>query len=346
MPVRRTLGRALLWLGWATVLVLLVVVVFRLLAWDQFQTFAMADALGALLYLPAWVVGVGAVVARTWALLAASLLVVAAQLAFALPELTAASPLPASAGHAFTFRLLDANVYDANPSMAGYAAQIRAYRPDVVTMEESSPADRRQLQEAGALRSLPYVAEVSRDDPRAFLIASRYPLGPATVTSIGGLPFLVRTSLHLPGRTVPLWVVHTTAPVNPGWHLWYDELERVDQLLGARRPGPLLVVGDFNATWGNRWFRAIVDTGLTDAAAARGEPLAMTWSQTFFLLPPLIRIDHVLTSPALVVTTIRTQPGPGSDHRDLEATVAVLPGAGAGGPGPTTMGGRGDAPNP
>ena len=68
---------------------------------------------------------------------------------------------------------------------------------------------------------------------------------------------------------------------------------------------------------------AILSTGLTDAAAARGDALAMTWSQLTAPLPPLIRIDHVLYGPGVVVTAIRTQPGPGSDHRALLATVAV-----------------------
>jgi endonuclease/exonuclease/phosphatase family metal-dependent hydrolase len=85
-----------------------------------------------------------------------------------------------------------------------------------------------------------------------------------------------------------------------------------------------LVVGDFNATWNNRGFRAIISTGLTDAAAARGESLDMTWSQFTFPLPPLIRIDHVLTGPGVVVTSIHTEPGPGSDHRALLAQVAVM----------------------
>ena len=145
--------------------------------------------------------------------------------------------------------------------------------------------------------------------------------------NFGELPYLIRTTLKLPGVTIPLWVVHTTAPSNPGVQDWNEELQKIDQALQTRKPAPLLMVGDFNATWGNRGFRAILDTGLTDAAAARGEPFDMTFSQNFFLLPPLIRIDHVLTNSALAVTTIHSEPGPGSDHRELQATVAVLPSA-------------------
>ena len=54
--------------------------------------------------------------------------------------------------------------------MAGYAAQIKAYRPGLVTMEE---ADARptslQLRTDGALVGLPYQVEIDRYDPYAFL---------------------------------------------------------------------------------------------------------------------------------------------------------------------------------
>ncbi len=82
------------------------------------------------------------------------------------------------------------------------------------------------------------------------------------------------------------------------------------------------MVGDFNSTWGNKWFRQILDAGLTDGAAARARPFEMTWSQTKPIIPPVVRIDHVLTGSGVAVTTIATGNGPGSDHRDLQATVA------------------------
>ncbi len=330
---RESLGLFLRVVGWIVVGILLVVVFFRLVAWDDLQIFAMVDAAGAILYVPAWIVGLAAGVARKWLLLGASLLVVAAQLGFFLPELTAASPVPAAAAHAFKLRVFDANVSQSNPSMAGYAREIKADHPDLVTLEEASPDDRAQLQTAGAFRGLPYLFEVDDVGSRAFIVASRYPLGPSSVTSANGgpfggeLPYLVRTSLHLPRVTIPLWVVHTTPPLNPVWQNYNVELDEITRLLGARKPDPLLMVGDFNATWGTRGFRAILDTGMTDAAAARGDPFDMTWSQQFFLLPPLFRFDHVLTNSSLAVTTIGTLDGPGSDHRALEATVAVLPAA-------------------
>jgi endonuclease/exonuclease/phosphatase family metal-dependent hydrolase len=112
--------------------------------------------------------------------------------------------------------------------------------------------------------------------------------------------------------------------VAPGVGQWNDELDGIARHLHAAHVRRELVVGDFNATWGNRGFRAILSTGLVDGAAARGDALDMTWSQLSSPLPPLIRIDHVLTGPGVVVTTIHSRPGPGSDHRALLATVALL----------------------
>ena len=62
---------------------------------------------------------------------------------------------------------------------------------------------------------------------------------------------------------------------------------------------------------------------MTDAAAARSQAFAMTWSQIKPVIPPVVRIDHVLTGSGVAVTRIRTDVGPGSDHRDLMATVAI-----------------------
>ena len=101
--LRHRIEVALRLLGWAIIAALLLVVVFRLVAWDDVQIFAMADALGMIVYLPAWVVGIAAGLTRRWLLLAASVAVVVAQLAFGLPELTAATPVPAAARHAFNF---------------------------------------------------------------------------------------------------------------------------------------------------------------------------------------------------------------------------------------------------
>ena len=122
---------------------------------------------------------------------------------------------------------------------------------------------------------------------------------------------------------MPIWVVHTVAPLPSSYEQWRGSWRSSASSSGDGGPNGLLVVGDFNATWGSKGFRGVLDAGLTDGAAARGEPFAMTWSQKFFVVPPLVRIDHVLTGQGVAVTKIAVGVGVGSDHRDLIATVAV-----------------------
>jgi endonuclease/exonuclease/phosphatase (EEP) superfamily protein YafD len=263
----------------------------------------------AFVYVPAWLVAVVAAVERRPFLAGAALLIVLAQIAFLYPELAAAQPVPAWAAHAPTLRLLNANVYNENPSMAGYASEISAVRPQLLTMEEANPVDANQLSRAGVLADLPYRVEVKRYDPFAFFVASQYPLSGTNVVYLYGHPLIVQTTVELPSGPQPLWVVHAIAPLPASFSEWKGQLA-------------LIIVGDFNATWGSRGFRGILDAGVTDGAAARGKAFDMTWSQTKPLLPPLVRIDHVLTGPGLAVAQIRTGDGPGSDHRDLIATVA------------------------
>jgi hypothetical protein len=209
--------------------------------------------------------------------------------------------------------------------MSGYASEIKSYRPDLVTMEEATPFEVGRLRQSGALDHLPFEYEVSRFDPKAFLVASKYRLSGSRVVSFNGLPLIVQTTILLPSGPQPLWVVHTTAPLPGSFAEWKGQLALIATLVKERGPDRLLVVGDFNATWGNKGFRSILGDGMTDGAAARGRAFEMTWSQIEHPLPPLVRIDHVLTGPGVAVTTIRTDVGPGSDHRDVMATVAFRP---------------------
>lgn len=307
---------------WVVIAVLAIVVLMRLVAWDNFELFAILNSVTAFVYLPAWVVVVVAGLCRRPFLLGAALVIVAAQVLFLLPELSAAQPVPAWAAQAPSLRLLDANVYNENPSMAGYANEISAVRPQLVTMEEATPIDVAQLSRAGVLANLPYRFEVKRYDPFAFFVASRYLLSDTRVVYLYGRPLIVQTTLELPWGPQLLWVIHTIAPLPASFSQWKGQLALIGRLLRARGPKGLLIVGDFNATWGNRGFRGILDAGVADGAAARGRAFDMTWSQIMPILPPLVRIDHVLTGPGLAVVQIRTGDGPGSDHRDLIATVA------------------------
>jgi endonuclease/exonuclease/phosphatase (EEP) superfamily protein YafD len=310
-------------LGWLIVAFLGLIVFVRIVAWDKLPFFAELDAAVEVLFLPAWLVLLGGLFGRRWWLAGAAALICAAQVVYVAPELLASSPVPAAVRSEPTIRLFDANVAQWNYSMSGYITQLKSYRPEVLTMEETVPGDYTQLKAAGVLATLPYQYQITCCGSRGFIIASHYPLLHVKVSSYQGLQYLSRSSLVLPNRTIDFWVVHTTAPTDPGVSDWNQELDGIDAQLMSIHPRPLLMVGDFNASWGSRGFRAILSTGLTDAAAARGDPFAFTWSQDLPILPPIIRIDHVLTAGPVTVTEIQTHAGPGSDHRDITATVAT-----------------------
>jgi hypothetical protein len=144
-------------------------------AWDSFEPFAVLDAGTVFVFLPAWIVLVVAGVARQTALAVAALIVVVAQIAFLLPEFTAAQPVPAWTSGAPAIRLFDANVYSGNPSMTGYVREIDTLRPDIVTLEEATPPDVEQLVRSGALDRLPYRIQLKRFGPTAYLASTADP---------------------------------------------------------------------------------------------------------------------------------------------------------------------------
>ena len=319
----RRLPLPLVILFWAVIAGLAVVIAMRLFAWDDLELFAVLNDVTLFVYLPAWIILVIAVVWWRPNLAVGALLVVIAQIVLLLPEYTAAQPAPSWTDTATTFRLFDANVYYENTSMAGYASQIETDHPQLVTMEEATPRLVDQLERSGALAGLPYRVEVRRDDPSAVFVASRYPLRSQNVVYDYGRPLVLQLIVQRPAGGLSLWVVHTVAPLPSTFSQWKGQLALISRILTARGSKGLLVAGDFNATWGSRGFRMLLGDGLTDGAAARGQAIDMTWSQLMRPIPPLVRIDHVLTGPGVAVTDITTGAGPGSDHRDVRATVAV-----------------------
>lgn len=138
------------------------------------------------------------------------------------------------------------------------------------------------------------------------------------------MPYLVGATLWSPSGPVAVRLVHTLAPFPAYWQEWAAALAAVNRTVRSSGDNHMLMVGDFNATWGNRGFTALLHDGLTDGAAARGKAIDMTWPNGA-LVPPFVRIDHVVTGQGLAVTEVASQPGFGSDHEYLTASIAIRP---------------------
>jgi len=312
--------------GWVIIAVLGLIALLRLVAWDAVEPLIVLNALTLVVYLPAWGVAAGALIARRWWLAAAAAVIIAAQLAFAMPELTAAAPVPAWARHAPAIRVFDANIDSSNYFQAGYVRAIERDRPDLITLEEFTPSAQQTMMASGVLNRFPYRCAAPALGATGFLVASRLPLDGCRVHAVlwngQWMPYLVEATLHSPGGPVALRLVHTLAPLPASWREWSAALAAVDQTVRASNTSTMLMIGDFNATWDNRGFAALLHDGLTDGAAARGKAAEMTWPNGA-LVPPFVRIDHVLTGTRLALTQITARSGFGSDHRYLTATVAI-----------------------
>jgi hypothetical protein len=325
-PASAVLLVGLLVVGWLIVTVLGLVALLRLVAWDSLEPLTVLDALTPIVYLPAWVVAAGALIVRRWWLAGAAAVLVVAQVAFVAPELLAAAPTPAWARHAPVVRVFDANIDTSLHFEAGYVRAIEQDRPDLITLEEFTPAALQSMVASGVLARFPHRCVAPAYGATGFLIASRLRLTGCRVRTVWWdgqwAPYMVEATLWSPGGPVALRLVHTLAPFPASWREWSAALAAAGRSVRASGDSRMLMVGDFNATWGNSGFVALLDDGLTDGAAARGKAADMTWPNGA-VVPPFVRIDHVLTGARLAVTEIAAKPGFGSDHRYLVAAVAI-----------------------
>jgi hypothetical protein len=78
--------------------------------------------------------------------------VVAAQVVFVLPELTAATPVPAWTRTASTLRVLDAGVDSSQVFHDGYVRAIEQEHPDLITLTEFTPNAYQSMQASGVLK--------------------------------------------------------------------------------------------------------------------------------------------------------------------------------------------------
>ncbi|MBP7865437.1 MAG: endonuclease/exonuclease/phosphatase family protein [Acidobacteria bacterium] len=238
--------------------------------------------------------------------------------AFALANLAVIIPLyvgpetaPPGRGRALRVMLVNVNTRAGDP--ARVATVIRRYSPDVLVLEEIDAAWLERLRPvlAGFRASL---AE-PRDDNFGIGVFSRLPFRRAEVVGIGvaGVPSIVAELDIAPARLAVI-ATHPLPPAGRLYARWRDEhLERLAER-ARRTPGPLVVLGDLNATpWSHAFRSLLARSGLKDSS--RGFGVQPTWpSGNLFLRIPL---DHCLHSPDVRVRDRVVGPYTGSDHYPL-----------------------------
>jgi endonuclease/exonuclease/phosphatase (EEP) superfamily protein YafD len=317
----RWLGHALLLPIWVGVLALLVLVVARIVEFDDRHAFMLANAYTLWVLLPAYLVAVAAVCFRAWPLAGVAGIVVVAHLAWVVPPLVRSVPVNAAAADAPQVRIASANLRFSNTEHARTLAQLDQFDADVIVLQEVTPAWWESIRGSALASSHPEVAEAVRDHPGGMAILSRVPLGDVEVQEAEGWP-IITARVTLGGRTINLAGVHVPSPLQT-----FAENQRAQREVTAiarALPRPRVLAGDFNASPYNRWHQELLDLGLRDAHEAVGRPFATTWRTSRFLVPPLL-IDHVYADAPLVPVAAREGEARGSDHRPIVVDLAILP---------------------
>lgn len=307
--------------GWLIVGGLLAVVSVRASGWDTSALSVAVLAASPWLYLLAWPVGIAAVVGSRWALAAGAAVIVAAQLWWVAPQ-WAPFPHTVSLGAARAgLRVFDANVTWTNPDMTGVAAQIARAHPDLVVLEEITDDDVASLDATGVLDRFPWRLVAPSQFSEGMGLWSAVPIEGASVWDDAGHPALRAVLSPVGVGAINLLVVHPYIPFGRPVSQWRQELAAI-AVAARAAPRPLVVVGDFNATWDMPGLRAVASTGLRDAAVVAGAGWEMTWAPSPGI-PALARLDHLLLSAPLGVVSYGEAPIAGGQHHALTIELAV-----------------------
>ena len=326
-PVRvsaleRRLLRVLTVTAWLGCIALVCFVGLRLTGHDRAPSVAAVQSFTLYLLFPAWLALGFAIGARKRGLTAVSGFLVLTHVVLLYPEMHAGLDISREARDAPTIRVIDANLWQENVRVDEIIDEVRSSGADIVLLQEYGKANRRAFQESGVLDAYPFQLEFEQDSPFGALIASKLPFLESSLADIGGIEMphaVVDTAIG----PVDVISVHANRPVtaaeNRGWTAQHAELAH----LVRTRTRPLVLGGDFNATTSHRPFRDLLHAGITDAHRALGQGLSNSWPNDR-RYPPLIRIDHLLTTREIVPLHIRNGTGAGSDHVPFIADLALV----------------------
>ena len=236
-------------------------------------------------------------------------LAVIATLVSALPVVSdvtrTARPLPPDGAH---IRVLSLNVHTEATGYDRVRRLIADENPDVVALVE---VDQRWLtQLAPALTAYTGRIEHPRPDNFGIALYARGEVTGSTDELATPLP-TITASVSVAGTRFDAIVTHPIPPMSGA----DVERQRTQlDLIAARAratPGPIVVMGDLNATpWSRPFHRFVGRSGLCDSRAGFGVQASFPAASALLRIP----IDHVLVSCAIGVRDRRIGRDVGSDH--------------------------------
>ncbi|MFD4474507.1 endonuclease/exonuclease/phosphatase family protein [Streptomyces sp. NPDC058471] len=212
------------------------------------------------------------------------------------------------------------NVSDVNADPAGTARTLRDSGPDLIALEELTPA-------ALPVYERELAPEYAHRAVRGTVgLWSKHPLTEVGAVDIrpegigDGWNRGVRATARTPWGDVAVYVAHLPS-VRVQLHGFStgrrdESAGLLGAALAAEKLEKVILLGDFNGTVDDRG----LDPVTTRVDSVGRDHFAFSWPAAF----PVSRIDHVMTRSA-TVTHVRTLPATGSDHLPVAAGITLDP---------------------
>jgi endonuclease/exonuclease/phosphatase (EEP) superfamily protein YafD len=250
------------------------------------------------------------------AILAMGLVGVIAAGALMAPEYTRSTGPQAAPDAPGRLKIIQFNVWSHDDAPAATVDWIAAQHPDIVVLEETTPAFRRLVEARTGWRSACRDCEV--------MIYSTLPLAKGYVAADPKVGPLAHAVIKDAVGPIDVVAVHDAWPTDGGDQQRQEA--RLARVLAELPRERTIVTGDFNSTpWSfarRNWDKAF---GLV-----RRDRALFTWpagriTQRRIKVPvPLLPIDHVYAGPAWATVSVSRGPKLGSDHYPVVAILAPV----------------------
>jgi endonuclease/exonuclease/phosphatase (EEP) superfamily protein YafD len=326
------LGRFVYWLACLVTFSLIVIGLLRIFDHDGNNFLTCVNAFTRYVYLPAYVCLAWAIWRRCRFLAVANIAAIALHLSLVAPDFIpdrryalAASSATSTATDSPSVRIFFANVRGLNTEHNAMIDEIRAADPDVIVLVEFTWQWHKACSHSPLFAKYPYGGGFENTRLGTVNVFSRIPLKSNRLDWFGGRG-LQTVQVPVGNQTLHLIGLHAPRPMNMREDDDYKDFWNRTIPMILREPGPLVVVGDFNATQFSKVYERLTADRLRSAHQDRGRGYAVTWPNGQNGIPSLIRIDQALLSPEVECAEIREGEGRGSDHKPLILDVKIRPG--------------------
>lgn len=277
---------------------------------DLFANFRLQYILGSAVLL------ILALLLRNWRVALTSLTALCVS-GFALLSVPVAEPAPGA--HGPTLTIASFNVLFSNPIKDAAVKFADANSPDIIVFQEFTRAFLPSLEKLR--QRYPHQAVFPlKSGGTDVVVISRFPLIDARlIDNPEHWIRVVTAQVQIEGVLLNLVTLHPPTPTSPKLARIRDRNFAIVAEHVKTSTGPIIVIGDFNATL---WSRPLQDLfATTDLRAASHWP-DMTYP-SIYPWPIRIPIDTVLISPGLSFLRLETAASFGSDHLTVVAKIAI-----------------------